>query len=378
MSKKKNKNKRPQTRASSVRLSQCMIVKNEERNIEKALSWAKKIAFEQIVVDTGSTDRTIEIAERMGAKVVHFEWISDFAAAKNFAIEQAKGEWIAFLDADEYFSAGDTKKIMPFLNYVMATPNLRDNWLVIQCPWAQLDDSGKVAEIFTQERLFRNLPEIRYEGKIHEKLNVHVDKTVYGDDITIMHTGYTSTSIGKTNKIERNIKMLNEGLSKDPDNLNYKGYLADALKAKAQIEGNTEDKINEINALYHEVVNGGDDVMSLVRKSAFGALLQHYTKIPGKLKECEDLCLGALSYFPDEMDFDYYYAIVLHGKKEYDKAWSLLEKCDTRIKSGEAVIDSRMIVANPGLVYKQMVLTAKEMENSDAKLKYAVEKAELF
>ena len=77
---------------SSVRLSQCMIVKNEEKNIEKALSWAKGTAFEQIVVDTGSTDRTVELAEKMGAKVYHFEWINDFSAAKNFAIEQASGD----------------------------------------------------------------------------------------------------------------------------------------------------------------------------------------------------------------------------------------------------------------------------------------------
>ncbi len=92
---------------SRVKLSQCMIVKNEEKNIRRALSWAKEIAFEQIVVDTGSTDRTVEIAEEMGAKVYHFQWINDFSAAKNCAISHAKGNWIAFLDADEYFTGED-------------------------------------------------------------------------------------------------------------------------------------------------------------------------------------------------------------------------------------------------------------------------------
>ena len=88
---------------SRAKISQCMIVKNEEANIERALSWGKGVVSEQIVVDTGSTDRTVEIAERMGAKIYHFEWIDDFAAAKNFAISKAKYEWIALLDADEYF-----------------------------------------------------------------------------------------------------------------------------------------------------------------------------------------------------------------------------------------------------------------------------------
>ena len=90
--------------AKEISISQCMIVKNEEKNIRRALSWAKEIVQEQVVVDTGSTDRTVEIAESMGAKIFYFEWCDDFSAAKNYAIEQAAGDWIAFLDADEYFT----------------------------------------------------------------------------------------------------------------------------------------------------------------------------------------------------------------------------------------------------------------------------------
>ena len=90
-----------------MRISQCMIVKNEEANIEKALSWGRGILWEQIVVDTGSTDRTVELAEAMGAKIYHFDWIDDFAAAKNFAISKAEGDWVALLDADETFVPGD-------------------------------------------------------------------------------------------------------------------------------------------------------------------------------------------------------------------------------------------------------------------------------
>ena len=71
-----------------VKISQCMIVKNEEKNIEHALSWGAGVVSEQIVVDTGSTDRTIDIARRMGAKVYEFPWIDDFSAAKNFAISK--------------------------------------------------------------------------------------------------------------------------------------------------------------------------------------------------------------------------------------------------------------------------------------------------
>ena len=69
-----------------MRISQCMIVKNEEKNIERALSWGRSLMWEQIVVDTGSTDRTVELAEKLGAKVFSFPWIDDFSAAKNYAI----------------------------------------------------------------------------------------------------------------------------------------------------------------------------------------------------------------------------------------------------------------------------------------------------
>lgn len=77
-------------KTDQIRISQCMIVKNEEKNIERALSWGKGIVSEQIVVDTGSADRTVELAERMGAKIYHYSWNDDFAAAKKLCTQQGK------------------------------------------------------------------------------------------------------------------------------------------------------------------------------------------------------------------------------------------------------------------------------------------------
>ena len=91
-----------------MRVSQCMIVKNEEANIERALSWGKGFVWEQIVVDTGSTDQTVDIAKSMGACVYDLEWADDFAAARNFAMSLAKGDWIALLDAENTGNSFDT------------------------------------------------------------------------------------------------------------------------------------------------------------------------------------------------------------------------------------------------------------------------------
>ena len=89
------------------RLSVCMIVKNEERFLGQCLASVKDIADELIVIDTGSTDRTVEIAREHGAQVGYFEWCNDFAAARNASIAPATGDWILFLDADEELSSAE-------------------------------------------------------------------------------------------------------------------------------------------------------------------------------------------------------------------------------------------------------------------------------
>ena len=87
----------------SIRLSACTITKNEALNIKRSIDSYKEFVDEIIVVDTGSVDDTVEIAKNAGAKVFNFEWNNDFSAAKNFAIDNCTGDWIIFLDADEWF-----------------------------------------------------------------------------------------------------------------------------------------------------------------------------------------------------------------------------------------------------------------------------------
>ena len=90
-------------------LSVCLIVKNEEQYLFDCLSSVKDIADEIILVDTGSTDSSIEIAGKFTAKVFNFEWVNDFSAARNYAISKAEGDWILYLDADERISPQSLK-----------------------------------------------------------------------------------------------------------------------------------------------------------------------------------------------------------------------------------------------------------------------------
>jgi O-antigen biosynthesis protein len=115
-------------------LSICLIVKNEERHLVKCLKSVRDVADELIVVDTGSTDKTIDIAKVFGAKVFDFPWTGDFSAARNYSLEQATGNWILILDADEVLSPLDFKKLKEIIRrksspiaYSIATRNYINN-----------------------------------------------------------------------------------------------------------------------------------------------------------------------------------------------------------------------------------------------------------
>lgn len=221
------------SKAGRAKISQCMIVKNEEKNIVQALSWGKGIVAEQIVVDTGSTDRTVEIAEEMGAKVYHFAWINDFSAAKNFAISKARYGWIAFLDADEYFPEQDAKKLLPLLEKLQ--PYACDG---VETNLVNVNNRGEAISIIAQIRIFRNQPDLRYVRKIHEHLvaadgrNLQIWSAV--GDISIYHTGYGQKEMEEKKVSQRNLKLILEEIEENPDKYEMYGYLGNEYEAAGE------------------------------------------------------------------------------------------------------------------------------------------------
>lgn len=160
-------------------ISLCMIVKNEEKNLAACLASLKPVVDEMIIVDTGSTDRTVNIATVFGAKVSTFEWTGSFSDARNFSLSKASGQWILVMDADEILSALDYDK----LRELVSSPATKQAWSIIVRNYTErVNVQGWTANNCcypSEERaggwypaqrvkLFPNNPHFRFTGEVHE------------------------------------------------------------------------------------------------------------------------------------------------------------------------------------------------------------------
>lgn len=208
-----------------INISACIIAKNEAKHIPTWLTCVRQIANEILVVDTGSTDKTVELAKQGGAKVLFFPWCNDFAKAKNFALDNVTGEWVIFLDADEYFPQTSIEKLKKAIKRYH--PKRKVIGLMCRLLNLDADDNLRLISVIRQVRVFRNLKSLRYVGKIHEALmSKALGNRTFQEvpEIEIYHTGY-STSVLKA-KLERNLEMLEakakeEGGEKDEDSVYY-------------------------------------------------------------------------------------------------------------------------------------------------------------
>lgn len=304
-----------------IKISQCMIVKNEEKNIRQALSWGKGIVYEQIVVDTGSTDRTVEIAKEMGAKVYHFTWINDFSAAKNFALNKAKGDWIAFLDADEYLTEEWAKKLPILIEKVHQT-----KCIAIRSPLVSIDDEGGIISVARQWRFFRWLPQLRYKNPIHEVLafcgQVIPDEAMWDtqEEFPILHTGYANSVATEKHKYERNTEILKSELEKRPNDHHVMGYLGDSYRA----EGNPK----EAEAWYRKSIEAMPEKTGPREERSAMTYVYMLVLLFDKGEEPPFLELydKAKAYLPWVYDIDFVAGWFYVREERYDKALEYLER----------------------------------------------------
>jgi glycosyltransferase involved in cell wall biosynthesis len=202
-------------------LSAALIVRDEAQFIGDCLSSVAGVVEEVVVVDTGSTDGTPEIARRLGARVVHHPWRNDFADARNVSLELAQGRWILYIDADERLVDGDRATVERLLSEADEVA-----FRVLLRPMVGTTP-------YLEYRLWRNDPRIRFEGIIHEKVVPAIHRVAEEDgrsisDCTLLlaHVGYEGDQVRKHH---RNLPLLRAEIPKDPNNLFKRHHLARVL-----------------------------------------------------------------------------------------------------------------------------------------------------
>ena len=199
------------------RLSVCLIAKNEERFLDGCLKSVRGLANQIVLVDTGSTDRTVEIARSHGAEVHFRTWDDDFSAARNAALLHARGDWILILDADEEVS----REHHDALKALIVAPNA----IAYRLPMV---DVGREADGVSQvPRLFRNAPQQFYVSRIHEQVYASLElnrekwsmENLFGD-AQLIHHGYQAEVVKSRDKIQRNLRLLEQANEEYPNDVN--------------------------------------------------------------------------------------------------------------------------------------------------------------
>jgi cellulose synthase/poly-beta-1,6-N-acetylglucosamine synthase-like glycosyltransferase len=192
-------------RGEGSKVSLCMIVKNEANNLAACLGPVARLMDEIIVVDTGSTDGTREVAKGLGAKVVDFPWVDSFAAARNECLRHASGEWVLWVDGDDRFD--DKNRDSLHRLFGLLGP---ENYCYMMKQWSIPDPRSGSALVVDHVRLFRRQPGVAWRYRVHEQLMPalrEVGAKLVWTDLVIQHLGYRSTAL-RQHKLQRNLRLM--------------------------------------------------------------------------------------------------------------------------------------------------------------------------
>ncbi|MGR3311300.1 MAG: glycosyltransferase [Candidatus Brocadiales bacterium] len=294
-------------------VSLCMIVKNEEKTLSRCLESVKFLVDEMVIVDTGSTDKTVEVAKGYGAKVLHKDWTDNFAEARSYAIKHVTGKWILQLDADEELEKASTSELIE----IVKNKDIDGVYCIIK----SIESNASHSSQFYNLRLFRNIPGIYYEGIVHETPIIG-GKTVFSG-IRITHhacashpslpSGGGEMESRRTEKLERYKISLIKQLENNPDDLRTHYYLA---------------KTYYDQHLYDLSILEGKEVLRLISNGAplTEAGIKTFTLLACALWQKRDflnaerVCHQALMLKPDFADAPFLLGTLCFAQGRYDDA----------------------------------------------------------
>ncbi|ABO49915.1 glycosyl transferase, family 2 [Desulforamulus reducens MI-1] len=294
-------------------ISLCIIAKDEEQNIARCINSAKDYVDQIIVVDTGSTDYTVELAEELGAEVYHFIWQDDFALARNKSLEHATGDWILFLDCDEELDP-DTA---PLLKGVIENENFNGYSLKIINMF-----NNQPGTRFLGFRMFRNSPLHRFECPIHEQILPSVIRNSSRDkigqsDITIYHYGYDIDEAANKNKIERNLRILHKA-HQDYGNT---GFIPFYIAVEHQKMGDYQKALD-----YYTLSLGRSDINENYVPSMIRSMVTCYINLQ-QYQEGLDFADKFLKVFPNYTDLVYLKGILYSHLDNIPQALECMNQC---------------------------------------------------
>lgn len=296
-------------------VSLCMIVKNEGKYLRRCLSSVLNIVDEIVIVDTGSSDDTVEIAKEFGAVLGYFEWNQNFSDARNHALSLATKEWILILDADEYLRLEDQDKLIEAFNdfsndgYIIKTLNFNGA------------DNNQTFITNLNQRIFKNNQNYTYKGAIHEQvicLNPEKQKNGFKIiDVGFYHSGYLATVVKDKNKPNRNLNILKKVAEEDPSNTFTLFNLANEYSQLNDLE--------EAFRLYDEAYKKESFSVGFMPKLVIFRLqcLINMDKTDEALQAIQE----GLKAYPDYTELVYYRAVLEKKIGQITKAIKSYETC---------------------------------------------------
>jgi tetratricopeptide (TPR) repeat protein len=292
--------------AAPASVSLCLIARDEARNLPRVIESVRGLATEIIVVDTGSSDDTVKIAQRLKARIGHFPWQDDFSAARNHSLSLASGEWILVLDADDELA----RESLPALKqWLSRAPEAAVVGLYRRYPSPSMQRDS----VSVQPRLFRNGRGLHFEGAIHERLVTRDGRLAEPDIIltaTIYHHGAIDGPSATARRRERNGRILTRVLEREPDDLRSRFYLG-----LTHFEG--ERWSDAVPALQAVVRDGGDELDFMPKAFAClgGALLNAH-----RPHEAETTLREGLARFPHHPELWFCLGLVCDHLGRLDEA----------------------------------------------------------
>jgi tetratricopeptide (TPR) repeat protein len=307
-------------RVDSHKISLCMIVKDEEEMLPRSLAAVAPAVDEIIVVDTGSTDRTVEIAESFGARVLHHEWTGDFAEARNVSLEAATHEWILWLDADEVLVAEDRDKLRK-----LAGQTWREAFYLVETNFTGDIEDG-TAVTHNALRVFRNRPEYRFEGRLHEQiahnLPGYLAERVAHTQVRVEHYGYLGVVRESKDKARRNLELLEKQSAEGVDTAFHKFNLGSEYLALAEYEKARDHLTRAWKEMESEPNRANYPYMPSLASRVVIALRE-----TGSLDEAHRQADEGLEVFPGFTDLVYHQANIAKERGDLESARALFRRC---------------------------------------------------